>query len=114
MLNELINLDALNSYQEADVPTKIIKESANIFAEIIHLAINASINKNKFPSFLKLAHGIPVFKKGSKNSKHNYQPISILKDISEVYERVMFKQIGDFMENFFSKFQYGFRKDYSM
>ena len=26
----------------------------------------------------------------------------------------MFKQIGDFIENFFSKFQYGFRKDYSM
>ena len=56
---------------------------------------------------------IPVFKKGSKNSKHNYRPISILKNISKVYERVMFKQIGDFMENYFSKFQCGFRKGYS-
>ena len=47
---------------------------------------------------------IPTFKKGSKNSKHNYQPISILKNIYKIYERVMFKQIGDFMENVFSTF----------
>ena len=30
----------------------------------IHPAINASINKNEFPSFLKLADVILVFKKG--------------------------------------------------
>ena len=36
-----------------------------------------------------------------------------LKKISKVHERVMFKQIGGFMENFFSKFQCGFRKGYS-
>ena len=77
------------------------------------MAINASINKNEFPSSLKLADVIPVFKKGSKNLKHNYRPISILKSISKVYERVMFKQIGDYMENYFSKLQSGFRKCYS-
>ena len=31
----------------------------------------------------------------------------------KVYERVMFKQIRDFMENFFTKFQCAFRKGYS-
>ena len=69
-----------------------------------HPLINVSINKNEFPSFLKLADVIPAFKKSSKNSKHNYRPISILKDISKVYERVLFKQIGDFMENSFQNF----------
>ena len=110
ILNEIVNLDALKSCQDTDVPTKIIKENAAIFADFIHPAINASINKNEFPSFLKLADVMPVFKKGSKNSKHNYRAIGILKNIFKVYERVMFKQIGDFMENFFSKFQSGFRK----
>ena len=56
---------------------------------------------------------IHIFKKGSKNSKYNYCPISILKNISKVHERVMFKQIGEFMENYFSKFQCRFRKGYS-
>ena len=113
ILNEIVNLDASKSCQDTDVPTKIIKENADIFADFIHPAINITINKNEFPSFLKLADVIPVFKKGSKNSKHNYRPISILKNISKVFERVMFKQIGDFMENYFSKFQCGFRKSYS-
>ena len=57
---------------------------------------------------------IPVFKKGSKNSNYNFRPISILKNISKVFERVTFKQIGDFIENYFSKIQCGFWKGYSM
>ena len=110
ILHEIVNLDASKSCQDTDVPTKVIKENADIFADFLHAAINTTINKNEFPSFLKLADVIPVFKKGSKNSKHNYRPISILKNISKVYERVMFKQIGDFMEKYFLKFQCGFRK----
>ena len=81
----------------------------------IHPAINAAIiNKNNFPSFLNLADVIPVFKKDSKNSKHNYRPkIKNIKNISKVYEKVMCKPIGHFMEKFFSKFQCGFREGYS-
>ena len=93
--------------------TKIIKENANIFIDFVHYSINSSINNGNFPSFLKLANVIPVFKKDCKNSKDNYRPISILKNISKVYERILFSQIGLFMNNFFSKFQCGFRKGYS-
>ena len=64
ILNEIVNLDASKSCQDRDVPTKIIKENADIFADFIHPAINASINKKEFPSFLKLVDVIPVFKKG--------------------------------------------------
>ena len=64
ILNETVNLDASKSCQDADVPMKIIKENADIFADFIHPAINTTINKNEFPSFLKLADVILVFKKG--------------------------------------------------
>ena len=50
-----------------------------------------TINNGDFPSFLKLANMIPVFKKYYKNSKDNYRPISILKNISKVYEIILFK-----------------------
>ena len=93
--------------------TKIIKENANIFTDFVHYSINPSINNGNFPSFLKLANVIPVFKKDCKNSKDNYRPISILKNISKVYERILFSQIELFMNNFFSKFQCGFKKGYS-
>ena len=78
-LTDIVNLDASKSCQDTDVPTKIIKENAHIFADFIHPAINTTINKNEFPSFLKLPDVIPVLRKCSKNSKHNYWPISILK-----------------------------------
>ena len=113
ILQEIVCLDASKVCQDTEVPTKIIKENANIFTDFIHPSINASINNGNFPSFLKLAKMIPIFKKDSKNSKDNYRPISILKNISKVYEIILFKQIGTYMDNFFSKFQCGFRKSYS-
>ena len=58
ILNEINNLHASKSRQDTDVQTKIIKENANILAAFIHPAINVSINKNKFPSFLKLGDEI--------------------------------------------------------
>ena len=58
ILNEIINLHASKSRQDTDVLTKIIKENADILAAFIHPAINVSINKKKFPSFLKLGDEI--------------------------------------------------------
>ena len=52
-----LNLDKTN------ISTKIIKENANILIDFIHPAINASVNKNEFPFFLKLEYVIPAFKK---------------------------------------------------
>ena len=51
ILNEIVNLDASKSCQDTDVPTKIIKENADIFADFIYPAINTTINKNEFPFF---------------------------------------------------------------
>ena len=66
-----------------------------------------------FPASLKLANITPVYKKGSKNSKENYTPVSILPNISKIYERCLFKPISNYFENIFSKFQCGFRQGLS-
>ena len=39
--------------------------------------------------------------------------MSILSNISKVYEKIMFKQISDFFEEFLSKYQCGFRKGFN-
>ena len=66
-----------------------------------------------FPISLKLVNITPVYKKGSKNSKENYRPLSILPNISKIYERCLFKPIPNYFENIFSKFQCGFRQGLS-
>ena len=66
-----------------------------------------------FPTTLKLANIAPVYKKGSKNSKENYKSVSILPNISKIYERCLFKPMSNYFENTFSKFQCGFRQGLS-
>ena len=61
-----------------------------------------------FPTSLKLANITPIYKKGSKNSKENYRPVSILPNIQKMYERCLFKLLSNYFENIFSKFQCGF------
>ena len=64
-----------------------------------------------FPSILETADVIPVFKKDNKTNKNNYQAISILPNISKIFERCMYQQISAyFEENIFSKYQCAFRK----
>ena len=64
------------------------------------------------PSELKSADVTLTYKKKSKNSKDNYRPISILSNISKIYEGWLYDQIQNFFENILSKYQIGFRKGY--
>ena len=66
-----------------------------------------------FPSILKNANIAPVFKKGFRESKDNYRPVSILPIISKIFEKLLSKQIIIYMDKFFSKYQCGFRKEYN-
>ena len=55
----------------------------------------------------------PAFKKGDINSKDNYIPVSILPNISKIFERCIFRQLYSFIFEFLSKYQCDFRKIYS-
>ena len=45
-----------------------------------------------FPSALKTAKVVPVFKKDSKLDYSNYQPISMLSNIEKILEKLMYKR----------------------
>ena len=68
---------------------------------------------SKFPSILTLADIIPVFKKGDKECKNNGRPVSVLPNVSKIFERIIFRQISNYIESFLSKYQCGFRKGYN-
>ena len=55
----------------------------------------------------------PVFKKGCRGSKDNYQPVSILVVTSKTLEKLLCKQLTLFIDKNLWKFQCGFRKRYS-
>ena len=114
LVKELLSLDTSKASQYSDIPTQILIENSDIFAEFLFANYNASVAENSiFPSVLKLADITPVFKNGDKECKDNYRPVSILSNVSKVFERIIFRQISNYMEPFLSKYQCGFRKDYS-
>ena len=114
VLTELKNLDMSKTTQLEGIPTKIVMENLNIFATFLVKDINTCIRKGEFPVKLKTADITPAFKKGSKHDKSYYRPVSILPILSKVYEKCLYKQIGNYMENILSYFQCGFRKGFNV
>ena len=110
---DIPKLDKNKASQFSDIPIKIIKENLDVFADFLYTNINSSFKSSSFPSCLKMADMTPLHKKGKKDLKENYRPISILPVFSKVFERSMFGQMSSFFDNFLSKQQCGFRKGYS-
>ena len=112
-MKKVNTLDTAKGSQQSDIPTKILKQNSDYFAEYIYENINQCISKSVFPSDLKLADVTPVYKKKSKNSKDNYRPVSILSNISKIYERCIYDQIQLFFDSVLSKYQCEFRRGYN-
>ena len=74
-------------FAEFDVLTRFAKENAYIFAEFQHSRSNESVKNSKFPYVLKQANVTPVFKKGEKEFKNDSRSVSILSNVSKVFER---------------------------
>ena len=51
-----------------------------------------------FPSVLKSAKVVPVFKKDSKLNYSNYRPISLLSNIEKILEKLMYKRLYAFLD----------------
>ena len=102
-------METSKACQFTDISTKIIKENADIFAEILLASVNDSVEKSNFPSSLKKVNITPVFKKDDRNSKDDYRLVSILPNMSKIFERCIFCQLYGFMPEFLSKYQCGFR-----
>ena len=110
---EMFDLETKKASQISDIPTKIIKENVDVFADFLCTSINSSIKSSLFPSCLKFADVTPLHKKGRKDAKPIYRPVSILQTLPKIYERSMFKQMPSFFEDIFSKHQCCFRKGFS-
>ena len=94
--SQILKLNKRKATQSYDIPTRIIIENADIFSDV-----------------LKLADITPLHKKGKRILKENYRPVSILPNLSKLYEKIMFTHITKFFETIFSRYQCGFRKGFS-
>ena len=94
-----------------DIPISIIKNFATCYCEKLASIFNDCLKENKFPNLMKIAEISPVFKKLDNTSKDNYRPISTLSNFTKLFESILFTQLNRYMQNKFSKYLTGFRKN---
>ena len=109
-------LNAKHSSGHDNVSTILLKEISPIISSPLNLILNQSLTTGIFPDKLKIAKIIPLFKKDDPHYFDNYRPISLLPAISKVFEKAVFIQLYDYInENeLFYKSQYGFRTLHSL
>ena len=69
VLKKVKTLDTAKALQQSDIPTTILKQNSDYFAEYFYENINLCISKSTFPSDLRLVDVTPVYKKKSKTPK---------------------------------------------
>ena len=74
-----------------------------------------SVSQGQYPSKLKHAKVIPIYKGEDKSDPGNYRPISLLSNFNRIFEKVMFKRLKAFLDKYevLYRSQYGFRDKHS-
>ena len=108
----LIPLDAKKSSTYGSMPVTILKQFVNAYLPHLTNSINYSIRQSSFPQELKLSEVIPVYKKLDPLQKEKYRPISLLPQVSKVFERIIHKQITNYMTDKLAHSIAGFRKSH--
>ena len=77
------------------VPVSLIKPCLKAFSQFITSLVNKSLSEAHFPDNLKVAHIRPLLKKTGldKENLSNYRPISNLKFLSKILEKVVCSRI---------------------
>ena len=117
--NEVFLLvDKLNKHKGTGpngIPTELLKMLNLPLSIPLSKIYNICISTGVQPEKLKLAHALPIYKKGSRLLVSNYRPISLLSNLNKIIEKIMHKRIYSFLEKYelLYSLQFGFRAQYS-
>ncbi len=90
ILRELMKLRTNKSTGPDKLPTRFLKDGAEIIANPLTYIINLSITTSTVPRAVKEALVTPIHKKGDKLNVTNYRPVSTLCIVSKIYLKMQF------------------------
>ena len=93
------------------INNKLVKLCSKGLSVPMTKVINKSISEAKVPSAYKKARVMPLYKKGSPAEFGNYRPVSLLSALSKILEKVICKQMMNYLDhnNLLCPDQFGFR-----
>ena len=95
------------------IPMAVLKQSVDICVPSLTDLLNNAINDCHWPLELGSAVITPAHKKSSTTAKENYRPISVLPSVSKIFEKLLYDQLIEYINDKLSPFLCGFRKQYS-
>ena len=78
------------------------------------LVFQAALNKGYFPTYWKVSEVIPIYKDENRAQIENYRPISLLCNVSKVFEKLIFNEIYEIVNPVLDNSQHGFRRHRSV
>ena len=98
-----------------NISNVLLKKLQPSILDALEIIFNESIQKGVFPSLMKHAEIVPLFKGGQPHSSNNYRPISLLLTISKLLEKLIYCRTYKFLNGngIIYNSQYGFRTNHS-
>ena len=106
--NPTSNSDCILFFKK-QIPVIIAKKNIDIVSYFLYHNSNNSLLCSTLPTGMNYAELTHIHKKNDKINKENYWPISILPDLSKIYEIYV-----TYFYTIFLKFQCGFQKDFTV
>ena len=115
VLKELKEISVKKATGPDEIPALFIKMISQYIAKPMCHIINMSLTQGIVPLQWKISRVTPIYKKGDKQEKSNYRPISVIPVLAKVIEKIVFKQIYEFLNdnNLLCDNQSGFRPKHS-
>ena len=109
------NLPPKKSSGHDNIDNTLLKEIKHEISGALSDIFNRSISTGTFPTRMKLAEVVPLYKSKDRQLTENYRPISLLVTISKILEKIIYKRTYGFLQQTHQLYnsQYGFRTNHS-
>ena len=110
--NDLCRIKKGKAVGNDNLPPNLVYDRAEEISSPLCYLANMSLQQSLFPTAEKCGKITPIFQSDCRGSFDNYRPISVLPIFSKVLERLVHRQIYEYLESkkLLNQNQYGFHR----
>ena len=107
----IVSLDETKSAGCDGIHPRLIKLAVDSVASPLCHVFNCCLNQGVYPSGLKIAKVIPLYKTGDPTNVTNYRPISLLSVVNKIFEKLIHSRLIKHLidHDILNPYQHGFR-----